>query len=57
MRGPKTPGPVAGADALRYPFASSLRCSDSTAEKWDATKRGFELAWQDFQREWEKTGN
>lgn len=31
--------------------------SDSTAEKWDATKRGFELAWQDFQREWEKTGN
>lgn len=31
--------------------------SDATAEKWDATKRGFELAWQDFQREWEKTGN
>lgn len=31
--------------------------SDSTAEKWDATKRGFEFAWQDFQREWEKTGN
>ncbi|MBL8705198.1 MAG: PRC-barrel domain-containing protein [Rhodospirillales bacterium] len=31
--------------------------SDSTAEKWDATKRGFELAWQDFQREWEKAGN
>ncbi len=31
--------------------------SDSTAEKWDAAKRGFELAWQDFQREWEKAGN
>lgn len=31
--------------------------SDSTAEKWDATKRGFELSWQEFQREWEKTGN
>ena len=31
--------------------------SDSTTEKWDATKRGFELAWQDFQREWEKAGN
>jgi sporulation protein YlmC with PRC-barrel domain len=34
---------------------STLR--DATAEKWDTTKRGFELAWQDFQREWERTGN
>ena len=31
--------------------------SDTTAERWDAAKRGFEHAWQDFQREWEKTDN